>query len=66
MQMNYINDQTILKLELDWQLKSNHIVWAIDTLVESISMADLDAESAWTGRPEYPARLLLKMLLFGY
>ncbi|AVK63274.1 IS5/IS1182 family transposase [Lactobacillus sp. CBA3606] len=66
MQMNYINNQTILKLELDWQPKSNHIVWAINTLVESISMADLDAESSRTGRPEYPARLLLKMLLFGY
>ncbi|WP_334333347.1 hypothetical protein [Companilactobacillus sp. HBUAS59544] len=29
MQMNYINNQTSLKLELDWIPKKDHIVWAI-------------------------------------
>lgn len=66
MQMNYINNQTSLKLELDWIPKKDHIVWAIDAIVESIPTADLEAESSWTGRPEYPAKMLLKMLLFAY
>ncbi|WP_057881840.1 transposase [Companilactobacillus kimchiensis] len=66
MHMNYINNQTSLKLELDWVPKNEHIVWAIDSIVESILTADLESESSWTGRPEYPAKMLLKMLLFAY
>ena len=66
MQMNYTNNQTSLKLELDWTPKENHIVWAIDSIVESIPMDELTAKSSWTGRPEYPAKMLLKMLLFAY
>jgi len=66
MQMNYTNNQTSLKLELDWTPKENHIVWAIDSIVESIPMDELTARSSWTGRPEYPAKMLLKMLLFAY
>lgn len=66
MQMNYINNQTSLKIEMDWIPKDNHIVWAIDAIVESIPIDDLEAESSWTGRPEYPAKMLLKMLLFAY
>lgn len=66
MQMNYINNQTSLKIELDWIPKNNHIVWVIDAIVESIPIDDLEAESSWTGRLEYPAKMLLKMLLFAY
>ncbi|WP_338757170.1 IS1182 family transposase [Levilactobacillus brevis] len=66
MQMNYTNNQTTLKLELDWEPEEHHIAWAISTLVDSIPTGDLEAESSWTGRPEYPVKMLLKMLLFSY
>lgn len=66
MQMNYTNNQTTLKLELDWEPEEHHIAWAISTLVDSIPTGDLEAESFWTGRPEYPVKMLLKMLLFSY
>ncbi|KRL38371.1 hypothetical protein [Liquorilactobacillus uvarum] len=35
-------------------------------MVESIPANDLENEYSWIGRPEYPAKLLLKMLLFSY
>jgi len=66
MQMKYSSNKPILKLFISWTPKNDNVVLAINAIVDDIPDELLSIASAHTGRPAYPAKLLLKMLLFGY
>ncbi|MBL3530451.1 transposase [Companilactobacillus zhachilii] len=66
MQMKYSSNQPILKLYVSWKPKSNNVVLAINAIVDDIPDESINIAYARTGRPAYPAKMILKMLLFGY
>ena len=59
----YNINQMNLSIPMDYLPKKDHIAWFINDLVE-----DMDEHELYvTGRPrEYDARLMMKLIIFGY
>ncbi|MFO8069638.1 MAG: IS1182 family transposase [Alkalibacterium sp.] len=66
MYLQYTMNQTTLPLELDVFLPENHIVYAIDTVIEDLTDEDYQLIINEFGRPAYHPKVLLKALLFAY
>ncbi|WP_430735859.1 IS1182 family transposase [Gracilibacillus dipsosauri] len=64
--MYYNMNQLILPMDLEIILKENDIAYAINDLVESIPEEAFEAFQKDTGRPPYPARMMMKIILCGY
>jgi len=66
MYINYTMNQTCLPLELTVFLAEDHIVYAIDRLVEELPESRFAAFYEEQGRPSYHPRVLTKALLYAY
>ncbi|SET78576.1 transposase, IS4 family [Oceanobacillus limi] len=65
--MSYYNmNQVVLPMDLEMKLKENDIAFAINNLVESIPEEAFEPFRKETGRPPYPARMMMKIILCGY
>ncbi|WP_067729121.1 IS1182 family transposase [Oceanobacillus damuensis] len=58
--------QVVLPMDLEVKLKENDIAFAINDLVESIPEKAFEPFKKETGRPPYPARMMMKIILCGY
>lgn len=63
---NYNMNQLVLPMNLEVKLKENDIAFAINDLVESIPEKAFEPFRKDTGRPPYPARMMMKIILCGY